>query len=76
MDWKAIAGIRDKMSHDYRGIDPHLVWNVIQTKLDDLKQTMIQMIERIDYDKETLAEALKTNYYSHLSYLKSKGKNN
>lgn len=69
MDWKAIAGIRDKMSHDYRGIDPHIVWNVIQTKLDDLRQAMIQMIERIDYDKETLAEALKTNYYSHLSYL-------
>lgn len=69
MDWKAIAGIRDKMSHDYRGIDPHIVWNVIQTKLDDLRQTMIRMIERIDYDKETLTEALKTNYYSHLSYL-------
>ncbi|MCX6584542.1 MAG: DUF86 domain-containing protein [Candidatus Aminicenantes bacterium] len=70
IDWKAIAGIRDKMSHDYRGIDPHIVWNVIRTKLDDLKQAMIRMIERIDYDKETLAEALKTNYYSHLSYLK------
>ncbi|HLP59241.1 MAG TPA: HepT-like ribonuclease domain-containing protein [Candidatus Deferrimicrobium sp.] len=69
IDWKAIAGIRDKMSHDYRGIDPHIVWNVIQTKLDDLKQTMIQMVERIDYDKEMLLEALKTNYYNHLSYL-------
>lgn len=70
MDWKAIAGIRDKMSHDYRGIDPNIVWNVIQTKLDDLKQVMIQMVPRIDYDKDTLTKVLNTNYYSHLSYLK------
>jgi hypothetical protein len=42
---------------------------MIQTKLDDLRLTMIRMIQRIDYDKETLTEALKTNYYSHLSYL-------
>lgn len=70
IDWKAIAGIRDKMSHDYRGIDPNIVWNVIQTELDDLKQALIQMVPRIDYDKETFAEALKTNYYSHLNYLK------
>lgn len=72
IDWKAISGMRDKMSHDYRGIDPHIVWNVVQTKLDDLKQTLIQMIERIDYEKEMLSEALRTNYYCHLSYLKPK----
>lgn len=71
IDWKAIAGIRDKLSHDYRGIDPNIVWNVVQDKLDDLKNILIQMLGRINYDKETLAEALKTNYYSHLSYLKS-----
>jgi uncharacterized protein with HEPN domain len=71
IDWKAIAGIRDKLSHDYRGIDPNIVWNVVQDKLDDLKDTLIQMLGRVNYDKETLDEALKTNYYSHLSYLKS-----
>ena len=68
--WKDIAGIRDKVSHDYRGIDPNIVWNVIQNELDNLKKTMIQMLEKINYDKKTLAEALKTKYYNHLSYLK------
>lgn len=67
--WKALAGIRDKMSHDYRGIDPHVVWNVIQNKLDDLKETLIQMLGKINYDKKALAEDIKTEYYTHLSYL-------
>lgn len=71
IDWKVIAGMRDKLSHDYRGIDPNIVWDVVQNKLDDLKDILIQMLGRVNYDKETLVEALKTNYYSHLSYLKS-----
>jgi len=34
IEWKSISGFRDKMSHDYRGIDPHIVWNVIHTDLN------------------------------------------
>ncbi|MCK4763285.1 MAG: DUF86 domain-containing protein [Candidatus Aminicenantes bacterium] len=71
IEWKAIAGIRDKLSHDYRGIDPNILWNVIQNKLNDLKLTLIKMLDRINYDNEALTEALKTKYYSHLSYLES-----
>lgn len=72
--WKDLAGMRDKLSHDYRGIDPNIVWNVIQNELDSLKEALIQMLERIGYDKETLAEVLKTEYYTHLSYLRPEGK--
>lgn len=71
IDWKAIAGMRDKLSHDYRGIDPNIVWDVVKNKLDDLKNTLNQMLGRINYDKTALDEALKTDYYSHLSYLSS-----
>jgi uncharacterized protein with HEPN domain len=74
IEWKAIAGIRDKMSHDYRGIDPNVVWNVIRNRLVDLKETLIQMLERINFDKNALAEDLKTKYYTHLSYLIAKEK--
>ncbi|MCP5051230.1 MAG: DUF86 domain-containing protein [bacterium] len=73
VEWKAIAGIRDKMSHDYRGIDPNIVWNVTQKELDNLKKALTQMLENIDYNKDNLEKALKTKYYSHLNYLR-KGK--
>ncbi len=68
--WKDIAGIRDKLAHDYRGIDPNIVWDVIQNNLDELKETLIKMLPEIQYDRKVLIESLNTGYYCHLRYLK------
>ena len=27
--WKNIAGLRDKISHNYRGVDADILWSVI-----------------------------------------------
>jgi len=70
MKWKAIAGIRDKLSHDYRGVDPNIVWSVINNDLESLKETLMKMLLRIKYEKKSLEEVLNTPYYSHLHYLK------
>jgi uncharacterized protein with HEPN domain len=31
--WKRIAGLRDKMIHEYLGIDAELVWEVVEREL-------------------------------------------
>lgn len=70
INWKAIAGMRDKLAHDYRGIDPEITWEIIKNNLDDLKDTLVEILKGIDSDNEVLLEALKSEYYKHLDYLK------
>jgi len=71
MKWKEIAGMRDRLAHDYRGIDPNIVWSVIGSELEKLKEIAIKMLERIDFKQELLLEAINTRFFAHLSYLKN-----
>lgn len=39
-----MAGMRDKITHDYFGIDYNIIWNVIKNKLPDLKNKIERII--------------------------------
>ncbi|MBE5232243.1 MAG: DUF86 domain-containing protein [Microcystis sp. M54BS1] len=45
--WKNIAGMRDKLVHEYWAIDEKVVWKVIQNNLPQLKRTLISIIEKL-----------------------------
>jgi uncharacterized protein with HEPN domain len=36
IEWKRIRGFRNRIVHDYIGIDHEIVWNIIETYLDEL----------------------------------------
>ena len=38
VEWKRIAGTRDKIIHHYFGIDLNTVWDIVKKDLPDLKR--------------------------------------
>ena len=43
IEWKEIAGTRDKMIHHYFGVDLNIVWDIVKINLPDLKDKILNI---------------------------------
>jgi len=44
MDWRRIADFRNRLVHDYLGVDLEIVWKVVTEDLPDLKRVITEAL--------------------------------
>jgi uncharacterized protein with HEPN domain len=71
-DWNKIKGMRNRIVHDYTGIDVFIVFDTVKNYIPELRNRLITItkaeLHAGNFDKEELAIAATSPYLRHIDF--------
>jgi uncharacterized protein with HEPN domain len=46
LEWRKLTGLRDVLAHAYFGIDDDILWNVVSTKVPEVKRIVATYLDK------------------------------
>ncbi len=74
IDFTSIRGMRNRIVHDYTGLDSYLIFETAKTKLktiqEELESLADQFVSNGKFDKEELSVSVNDHFYRHVRFEK------
>lgn len=68
--WKQISGMRNRMAHDYRGIDKEVIFSIVKNELPTLQKACENLLSGLKLSRMEFEVLLNNPFFSHLQHLK------
>lgn len=69
ISWDEIAGLRNRIAYDYRGIDRNIVFQIVKNEMDTLQKACEKLLDQLQLPKSDIRDLLGNTFFKHLQYL-------